>query len=400
MKDNTANESCAGRSNRKIILYILFIGCAVAAFLLSGCKKEEKNNPASRPTPSIEVAEPVVMDVEATESYPANFESADQADVVARANGQILSKHFSDGQYVTKGQLLFVLESGEYENSTRQAQAELASARGNLEYANHHLAALRKAYSSNAVSQMEVAQAVSQQEAAAASVASAEAQLKNANLHTGYCRITAPVSGRISAPLLDVGSYVNGEASPVTLATIYNTGNMLVTFTIPDYRYAEITASGNGFRSDIYRNVDVKISSADDSDAATIYSIDISYEAPVVDESTGNIKLKGRLRSGADKVRPGMYGLVLLPTASIKNGVLVRDASISTDQRGKYLYTLNKNDEIVYTPITIGELYGDTLRLVKSGLKPGQRYVTDAVLTVRAGEKVKPLPAGSKSKSK
>ncbi len=382
---------------RKPILYILFILCAVIAFFTTGCKKDDKKASADLSgTPSIEVAELVIMDVEVTESYPASFESSDQVDVVARANGEIISKHFSDGQYVSKGQLLFVLESSQYENTVKQAQAELTSARENLNYANHHLAALQTAYKVNAVSQMEVAQAVAQKESAAASVASAEASLKNATLRAGYCRITAPVSGRISAPLLDVGNYVNGDGAPVTLVTIYNTSSMLVKFSIPDYRYAEISASGNGFRNEIYRNVDLKISSANDDDGV-IYSIDIIYEAPSVDEATGSIVMKGKLRNGVDKVRPGMYGLVLLPTQSVKNGILVRDASISTDQRGKYLYTLNKKNEIVYTPITTGELYSDTLRLVKTGLKAGDRYVTDAMLTVRAGEKVNPVMAGKKS---
>ena len=70
--------------------------------------------------------------------------------------------------------------------------------------------------------------------------------------------------------------------------------------------------------------------------------------------------------------------------------LLVKEASVSTDQRGKYLYVLDKEDRVVYRPVTVGQSYQDTLCIIEKGLEPGERYVTDALLTVRPGMKVKP----------
>lgn len=86
-----------------------------------------------------------------------------------------------------------------------------------------------------------------------------------------------------------------------------------------------------------------------------------------------------------------MFVKINMPYAFDKEAILINDASIMTDQRGKYIYTVNDSDKVVYTPVTVGELINDTLRVVTSGLKPDTRYVTKALLKVRDGMKVKPV---------
>lgn len=88
-----------------------------------------------------------------------------------------------------------------------------------------------------------------------------------------------------------------------------------------------------------------------------------------------------------------MFVSVALPYAVEPHAVLVRDASIGTDQLGKYLYVVNDSDKVVYTPVTVGELYHDTLRIISKGITPRSRYVTKALLNVRNGEKIKPVTA-------
>lgn len=86
-----------------------------------------------------------------------------------------------------------------------------------------------------------------------------------------------------------------------------------------------------------------------------------------------------------------MYVDVSLPTGVDPEAILVRDASLSTDQLGKFLYTVNDSDRVVYTHVQVGELADDSMRIVTSGLKPGDRYVTSAMLKVRDGMTVKPI---------
>lgn len=367
---------------------ILFLICFAVAFIASGCKKREK--PESS-VPTVEVALPLVDSVTIYNEYPATIVTESQADVVAKVNGQILSRNFQPGSYVKKGQLLYVIESKTYSAAVGEAKAQLQSAQSQLEYATKHLAALQEAYASDAVSEMEVAQARSARAEAAAAVNSARATLESQSIRLGYCRITAPVSGKITESLLDVGEYVSGEGAPVKLATIYNDADLKVSFTIPENEYASISSKGDGFKAPPFSDMPLIVSaSPSGEDGAPVYKAALDYEAPNVESSSGSVTLIARLKSPGEYLRSGMYGKIKLPVSTLPKGILVRDVSLSTDQRGNYLYTLNDSDRIVYTPVKVGDLYQDTLRLVLSGIGPHTRYVTRAMISVRNGEKVMP----------
>lgn len=398
-KDYNSGSSLKYKSSYNLYLEsLLFFGVAVVMILFVGCSS--KDNKEEAEISSIEVALPEEMDsVVIYSSYPSTLQSRSQADVVAKVNGQLLKKHFENGQYVTKGQILFSIEPTLYQSSVNEAKAQLNSALGQLEYAKKHLTALEQAYDANAVSEMDVIQARSSRSQAEASVNQARASLTTAMTRLGYCSVTAPVSGRITTSTLDVGAYVNGEASPVTLATIYDEKDLEAQFSITDYEYAAISTHGDGFRNPVYRSIPIYITSSDSPDDNTpSVKADLSYEAPSVDATSGNITLKARILDKSENLRPGMYGLVMLPTGVTDHALLVKDASISTDQRGKYLYVVNDSNKVVYTPIEVGELYNDTLRLVKKGLKSKDRYVTRAMISVRNGETVKPVLTGSNNK--
>lgn len=373
----------------KVFPILLFTGCVITAFVFTGCKKKDKMT--AQETPEIEVATPVVDSVTVYNSYPATIISDSQADVVAKVNGQIVSRSFKPGSYVKKGQVLYVIDSKTYQASVSQSKAQLASARSQLDYATKHLAALKEAYKTNAVSEMEVAEAESARSQAMASVNSAQAALESQSIMLGYCTVKAPISGMITESILDVGEYVSGEAAPVKLATIYNDGDLVIDFSIPEAEYAALTAQGTGFKNPAYSKMPIEISSTPDGENAIKgYTASMTYEAPNVDTSSGTVKLRAKVNEATESLRAGMYAQVKLPVASSSHAMLVRDASVSTDQRGSYLYTLNDSNKVVYTPVKVGDLYHDTLRLVKSGIKPDTRYVTRAMISVRNGEKVIP----------
>ena len=106
--------------------------------------------------------------------------------------------------------------------------------------------------------------------------------------------------------------------------------------------------------------------------------------------STGTMDLQVQVDNPYNELRAGMFVEVHLPYGSMENAVLVRDTSIGTNQLGKYLYVVNDSNKVVYTPVTVGDLIDDTLRIVTQGLRPTDRYVTSALLKVREGETVNP----------
>lgn len=375
----------------------IFVLC-ISLGLSAGCGRKDAATQEKK-IAEVEVALPMEQDSVITyTSYPSTLQSRSQADVVARVNGQLLKKSFENGQYVNKGQVLFSIEPTLYQSSVNEAKAQVNSALGQLDYAEKHLGALEQAFDANAVSEMDVIQARSSKSQAEAAVNQAKAALTTAATRLGYCSVTAPVSGRITSSTFDVGAYINGDGAPVTLATIYDEKDLEVQFSITDYEYAAISTRADGFRNPVYRNIPVYITSSDTPDVnAPSVKANLTYEAPSVNASSGNILLKAKILGDTEGLRPGMYGRIMLPTGVSKNAILVRDASISTDQRGKYLYVVNDSNKVVYTPIEVGELYNDTLRLVTKGLGPHDRYVTRAMISVRNGETVRPVMTGSKN---
>ena len=336
--------------------------------------------------PEISVAAPIVDSIVLHKTYPGLLGASDHADIVARVNGTLQAINYEGGAYVRKGAVLFTIESTKYRDAVQQAQAALATAKSQLEYATKNYQALSEALKSDAVSQIEVIQAKASMEQAAASVKNAEAALSQANLNLSYCTVRAPIDGYVASNLVNVGEYISGEAAPVKLSHIYDNKMMTAVFNIEDAQYEEMIGQNGGMEHSLYRNVPIKFAQP----LPHSYTADLTYQSPSINSSTGTLQLKGSITNIDNELKDGMYITVELPYGVNPKAILIKDASIGTDQLGKYVYVVNDSDKVVYTPIKIGELYQDSLRVVNEGLKPSDRYVTEALLSVRNGMTVKP----------
>ena len=117
----------------------------------------------------------------------------------------------------------------------------------------------------------------------------------------------------------------------------------------------------------------------------------IDFLAPSVNLSTGTLQVRAELDNSNGMLKPGSYISITMPYQEVRNAILVHDASIGTDQLGKYLYVVNDSSRVEYRRIDTGALINDTMRLVTAGLKPDERYVTKALLKVRNGMTVTPI---------
>lgn len=353
------------------------------------CQSKKTEKDPSAPALRVNVERPVVDSVVLHQSYPAYLASDMSTNVVARVNGYIISKHFTDGQIVRAGAPLFTIESTSYRAQLNEAEAQLASAIAQDEYSSKHYEAMKKALESDAVSKMDVEQAASTLRQAEASVKSARAAVTTANMMLGYCTVKAPFEGRIASPAYGVGDYVSGEGSPVTLTSLYDDRKVYAVFSVEDSRYLEMTQTAEGSQVD-YTHISVNFG---DSITGT-YIGELSYQAPTVQKGTGTVELKVVMENPTGELRNGMFALVDLPYKVEPKALIIKDAAIGTDQLGKYVYTVNDSNKVVYTPIQIGQVYRDSLRIVTGGLNPSDRYVTQAMIKVRDGMTVEPVQTG------
>ncbi len=363
-----------------------------SAAFFSGCSHDKKEDTAG--LPAIDVAEAMQDSIVVHQTFPGMVTASDMADVVARVNGRLLTQNFSSGDHVKAGQVLFTIESTSYRDAVSRAEAALASAKSTYEYAKSHYAAMKQALEADAVSRMEVLQAETNVQTALASIKDAEAALSTARLNLSYCTVTAPISGIVTSNALDPGSYINGEGAPVRLTSVYNNSRLVAKFSLSESQYEQLIAANGGLSSSIYRNVPLKFRTS----TKHPYYVNLTYEAPTVDASTGTMVLQGLIDNKENELRDGMYVTFSVPTGIRPKAVLVKDASIGSDQLGSYMYVVNDSNKVVYTPVTTGELYQDSLRVIEKGIRPGERYVTKALLTVRAGEKINPVLNGKTKK--
>ena len=360
--------------------------------MLPGCNNEKKEKEleaekAAEAVPVIDVAEPVVDEVQLYKTYPGYLTANNDVELVARVDGNLLSHPYNAGDYVKKGQVLFTIESKQYDEAVRQAKAQLANEQAQYDYYSRNYAAMQKAYQSDAVSEMDVLQAQSNMETSAASVNSAKASLATAMNNLGYCTVTAPFDGRITATTYSDGAYLAGSGNPVTLAHLYDDKIVTANFNIDDKELIALI-NGGTYASN---SLDLKHIPIEFSDTLPhSYTADLSYMAPVIDVSTGKMVVQAHIDNPHGELRPGMIVKVKFPTEVVKNGILVEDAAIGTDQLGSYVFIVNENNKVVKTPIKTGELVTPTMRLITSGVNAGDRYVTKALLKVRDGMSVKP----------
>lgn len=339
--------------------------------------------------PEISVAYPVVKPVILHKTYPGYLSSVNTVDLMARVNGYLQSTPFTAGSLVKKGQLLFVIEPTLYEDAVKRAEAGLKNAQASLDYAENNYVRMKEASRSDAISEIDLIKSATQLISAKSNVKDAEAQLETAKTNLGYCYVRAPFSGHISKSIYSVGSYISGEGQAAKLATIYQDDKMNAYFNIEDNQYLQMLASTD--KKGVEERLPEEVEILFQSPLSRPYMGKLNYLSPNIDLSTGTLSIRAEIENPDNELKDGLYVNIRLPYGKQDSAVLVKDASIGTDQLGKYLYVVNDSNRVSYRHIETGELISDTLRLVKSGLQPKDRYVTKALLKVREGMEIKPV---------
>lgn len=368
----------------KKLMYIFLV-----LSVLTGCKeKKDAGAMKGMPTLAISVAKPIVKDITLTKDYPGYLTTEKTVNLVARVNGTLRSVSYVPGGRVKKGQLLFVIEPTLYNDKVAQAEAELKTAQAQLEYARNNYSRMKEAVKSDAVSQIQVLQSESSVTEGVAAVSNAEAALSTARTNLGYCYVRAPFDGTISKSTVDVGSYVGGSLQPVTLATIYKDDQVYAYFNVADNQWLEMSMNNQQPTKELPKKIMVQLG----KEGTESYPATLDYLSPNVDLNTGTLMVRANFDNPQGVLKSGLYVSITLPYGEADHAILVKEASIGTDQLGKFLYAVNDSDIVHYRHIEIGQLINDTLRQVLGGLSPQERYVTEALMKVRDGMKIKPIP--------
>ncbi len=369
------------------------------ALALSGCAGDAaaQHAAAPPPAPQVTVARVISRTVTDSETFSGRFDAVNHVDIRPRVSGYISSVNFVDGSVVHKGQVLFVIDPRPYEAEYQRAEADLDQARAQAALARSEKTRAVNLYAAHAISKDEYDTRTANARQSEANVEAAKAAVDAAALNVTFARVTAPITGRVSRAIVTQGNLVtNGQT---LLTTVVSLDPIYVEFNADEQAYLtfeKYAGNGNDGRKDAPTSTRAR---ADGLGNAVYVGLADENGYPhqghlvfmdnSLDATTGTIYARALLANPDGHFVPGLFARVKLIGNDRYPAVLVNDSAIGTDQTMRYVLLLGPDNKVEYRPVELGPLV-DGLRVVRSGLKPGDTIVVNGLLRVRPGMQVNP----------
>jgi RND family efflux transporter MFP subunit len=372
----------------------VFAASVIAAAVLAACG--QGNQYVAPPLPKVAVAKPVKQPITRYLEATGNTAAVNTADLVARVNGFIETINYEDGAPVKKGDLLFTIELEPYKVKLDQARATEESA--NSTYNQQQAAFERSAelIKQKVTTQASYDQALANRDAAKSSLDNARANTRLAQINYDYAQVRAPFDGVVSARKVSVGTYVGGSGTPTVLATIVQIDPIWVNFNISEQDVIRVRAAlaERGATRDDVMKYKIEVALQDETDYPHVGLID--YVAPTLSTTTGTLAVRGVLQNPKNVLLPGYFVRIRVPRPVEEVALLVPDTALGSDQGGRYVLVVGKDDVVEQRKVEIGPLVG-TMRVIDKGVTDNDRIVISGTLRAIPGQKVDPQAAPEKT---
>ena len=340
----------------------------------------------------VSVAAPISKSIVEWDEYTGRFEAIDRVDVVARVSGFLESVHFKEGDVVSKGQLLFVIDPRPFKAQRNAAAAALAAARTRLELAEKELKRAERLVKRNNISEEILDQRRATKESARTDVLAAAAELRIAELDVEFTQIKAPFRGRISDARIDVGNFVDGGSAQATLlTTVVSMDPILFTFSASEaefLKYSRLHLEGKRESSRVSDNP-VFVRLMDETEfkrQGRMYFVDNELS-----QETATIRGQAIFDNPLGLLTPGVFGRLRLLGSERYDAILIPDAAVISDQGRKLALVVDAEGTVGARPLELGPIQ-DGLRVIRKGLSADDRVIMRGVQRARPGGKVVPVP--------
>jgi RND family efflux transporter MFP subunit len=365
----------------------------VALAVLAGC--DNRNAYVPPPPPKVTVATPVKQNVTLYLDATGNSAAINTANLVARVSGFVQTVDYKDGAAVKKGDVLFTIEPETYELKLKQAKAAEESARASVKQTEADYERQAALIKTSAVSQSALDSATAARDNARGNLTQAEVNTRLAELNYSYSSVTAPFDGVVTARKVSVGEYVGGNSSPTVLATIVQLRPIYVNFNISEQdviRVREQLRKQGWTPKDIDK---IPMAVGLQTEQGYPHEGNLDYASPTVDNSTGTLATRGVLQNADLTVLPGMFLRVRVPTGTLDDALLVPETALGSDQAGRYLLVVGKDNVVEQRKVAVGPLQG-TQRVIEKGIGADDRVIVEGLLRAIPGQKVDPQTAPAK----
>jgi membrane fusion protein, multidrug efflux system len=358
---------------------------AALAIVAAGC---QKTAPAAAPPPIPEVAVTNVIqrDVPIYSNWVGTTEGFVNAQIHPKVSGYILKQVYQDGDHVREQQLLFQIDDREYKAALDQALGDLAQKRANFKKNQQDRARYKPLLADHVISPQTFDHIDQNTNASAAAVQAAEAAVESARLNLDWTRVTSPIDGVAGIAKAQVGDLV----SPKTLlTTVSQLDPIKVSFPISEREYLHFAAriKEHQEKGVVKGEPELEMILAD----GTVYPHRGHFYIAnrQINVRTGTIKIQGVFPNHDYILRPGLYAKIRSATDVLPNALLVPESAILETQGQYQVAVVDSANRVVLRTVKPGKPYGQ-LRVIKQGLAPADRVITEGVQKVSDGMEVKP----------
>jgi membrane fusion protein, multidrug efflux system len=357
---------------------------AIAGTLFTACDK-----PAAPelPAPVVQVMEVKNSTVSQTFTLIGQLDSPQNVDVRARVEAYVEEIAFTEGSKVKQGDLLFRLDRLPYVEKLAGAKAALAEATVSQRKYEVDVARLKPLVANGGVSKQDMDNAQASLEASIASVESAEARVKTAQLDLGYCDVKAPIDGLIGAKEVSVGDLV-GKGQPTLLATMSSLDPMWFYCNISEADYIRTKTRTEELGKDLGA---LPLTLILPGGKEHEHKGKIVFFDRAVNAKTGTMRMRVEFPNPTELLRPGMFTRARIEGGA-REGIMIPERAVSELQGKTFVWIVDAEQKVHQRPVRLGDLIGSEVAVLE-GLTPGERLIVEGVQKVRDGAKVNLLPA-------
>jgi membrane fusion protein (multidrug efflux system) len=358
-----------------------------AAVTLSGCQRNDGAKAATAAATAAATPSPVAVHMVKVEprtvpilfTVPGVVEGSKEVEVRARVSGILQKQFYKEGDPVKQGAPLFEIDRAPFEVALAQAKAQLSQAAARADQAKREEARLQPLVGDRAVSRKEYDDAVSTRQLA-------EASLQQADLNLSYTRVNAPVAGISGRSTHSVGTLITTDTSGSLLTTINQLSPIWVRFSLAESDLAKIPGGRVGRGTPL----DVRVLFAD----GTPYDGkgELNFAATAIDSKLGTQQLRAEFANPREQLLPGQFVNVLIDAGQRDNVYLVPQAAVVQTEKSALVFVVDADGKAQPMPVRAGDWVGADWTIL-SGLKAGDRVITDNLLKVRPGAPVTEAPA-------
>jgi multidrug efflux system membrane fusion protein len=357
----------------------------VAVLATVGCRHPP---PTAPPAPQVTVSRPIHRDVTEHREYPGRIDAVESVDIRARVQGFLQKIHYQEGTEVKKDTLLYEIDPQPFQASLDAVQADVRRLEATLKQAESEAARATRLHGTGAISEEDYIARTSARDEARANLAKAKATVESARIQLSYTKIYAPIDGRIGRTLVTEGNLV-GFNEPTLLTTLVRMDPIYIYFEAPEGDYLEyrrlMQVEGLPTAEQAKTPLDVGLV----TDTGYPYHGTLNFRDNRIDPGTGTVMLRGTLSNPERILVPGLYARVRVPFGKPRERLLVPEAALSADQRGRFLLVVKPDHAVEYRPVTSGVTV-DGLTVIEKGLNPDDLVIVNGLQKARPGAQVEP----------